>query len=153
LWNWSRSANWVAGLLLVAGLDPADTTLSDHFDEILARFRRPDPQPVPPLLLDRLTVLPPYRLLESDLLEVLAGAGDPDAGGELRGAGRVTRRAYAAGFAQAVGALLGHAPGTCDACRVPDGGEARRLLLALLALREGGLRRAPAQAARLALTR
>lgn len=63
------------GLLLVTALDPADTTLSEHFDEILARFRRPDPQPVPPLLLDRLTVLPPGRLLESDLLEVLAGAG------------------------------------------------------------------------------
>ena len=74
------------GLLLVTALDPADTTLADHFDEILAEFRRPDPQPVPPLLLDRLTVLPPRRLLESDLLEVLAGAGDSaegDAG--LRG--------------------------------------------------------------------
>jgi hypothetical protein len=73
------------GLLLVTGLNPADTTLTDHFDEIIARFRRPDPQPVPPLLLDRLTVLPPRRLLESGLLEVLAEAGDPaDAGVELR---------------------------------------------------------------------
>lgn len=69
------------GLLLVTGLDPADTTLADHFDEILARFRRPDPQPVPPLLLDRLTVLPPRRLLESDLLEVLSEAGDSTDGG------------------------------------------------------------------------
>ncbi|MBW4041466.1 MAG: class I SAM-dependent methyltransferase [Acidobacteria bacterium] len=60
------------GLLLVAGLNPADTTLSDRFDEILVRFRRPDPQPVPPALLDRLSVLPPGRLLESDLLELLA---------------------------------------------------------------------------------
>lgn len=64
------------GLLLVTALDPASTILSDHFDEILARFRRPDPQPVPPLLLDRLTVLPPERLLESDLLEVLARSGE-----------------------------------------------------------------------------
>jgi hypothetical protein len=64
------------GLLLVTGLDPENTTLADHFDEIIARYRRPDPQPVPPLLLDRLTVLPPHRLLESDLLEVLAGAND-----------------------------------------------------------------------------
>jgi hypothetical protein len=39
----------------------------------MAEFRRPDPQPVPEQLLDRLTVLPPERLLESDLLEVLAG--------------------------------------------------------------------------------
>jgi hypothetical protein len=74
------------GLLLVTSLNPADTTLSDHFDEILAEFRRPDPQPVPPQLLDRLTVLPPHRLLESDLLEVLARADDgPDAAVGLRG--------------------------------------------------------------------
>jgi hypothetical protein len=69
------------GLLIVAGLDPADATLADHFDEILAEFRRPDPQPVPPLLLDRLTALPPARLLESDLLEVLAAAGASAASG------------------------------------------------------------------------
>jgi hypothetical protein len=73
------------GLLVVTGLNPSDTTLTDHFDEILARFRRPDPQPVPPLLLDRLTVLPPRRLLESDLLELLAAAdGSADGDGELR---------------------------------------------------------------------
>jgi hypothetical protein len=72
------------GMLLVAGLDPADSTLSDRFEEILAEFRRPDPQPVPSLLLDRLTVLPPRRLLESDLLEVLA-AGRAEGIGDLRG--------------------------------------------------------------------
>lgn len=71
------------GLLVVTGLDPEDTTLTENYDEILAEFRRPDPQPVPPLLLDRLTVLPPQRLLESDLLEVLAG-GSADAGTGLR---------------------------------------------------------------------
>lgn len=66
------------GELLVTGLNPDDTTLRDAFDQILTEFRRPDPQPVPPALLDRSTVLPPERLLESDLLEVLAG-GDGDA--------------------------------------------------------------------------
>jgi hypothetical protein len=72
------------GLLLVAALDPSDTVLTAHFDEILDRFRRPDPQPVPPALLDRLTVIPPRRLLESDLLEVLAGSRDQaDAGVDL----------------------------------------------------------------------
>jgi hypothetical protein len=71
------------GLLLVTALDPSDTTLHDRFDEIVGRFRRPDPQPVPAQLLDRLTVLPPERLLESDLLELLAGADDADP--ELRG--------------------------------------------------------------------
>jgi hypothetical protein len=73
------------GLLLVAGLDPTSTTLTDHFDEIIARFRRPDPQPVPPLLLDRLTVLPPHRLLESDLLELLAASNESRDAAELRG--------------------------------------------------------------------
>jgi hypothetical protein len=73
------------GLLLVTALDPASTVLTDSFDEILAEYRRPDPQPVPPFLLDRLTVLPPERLLESDLLEVLARGADPAvADGDLR---------------------------------------------------------------------
>jgi len=64
----------------------------------------------------------------------------------LRPLARVTHGAYATGFADAVGEVLGHAPGTCAECRVADGGEARRALLALLALREGGLRRVPAHA-------
>ena len=64
------------GLLLVTALDPASTVLQDRFDEILAEYRRPDPQPVPPALLDRMTVLPPERLFEGDLLELLAGAQD-----------------------------------------------------------------------------
>lgn len=74
------------GLLLITALDPDDTTLTDRFDEILARFRRPDPQPVPPQLLDRSTVLPPARLLESDLLEILTHASGPAEGrDDLRG--------------------------------------------------------------------
>jgi hypothetical protein len=64
----------------------------------------------------------------------------------LRPLARTTRGAYAAGLAEAVGEVLGHAPGTCAACRVADGGDARRSLLALLALREGGVRRLPARA-------
>lgn len=69
------------GLLLVTGLDPTSTVLSDHYDEIMAEFRRPDPQPVPDWMLDRLTVLPPRRLLQSDLLEVLRDADGLDAAG------------------------------------------------------------------------
>jgi hypothetical protein len=61
------------GLLLVLGLDPDSTVLSDNYDEIMAEFRRPDPQPVPEELFDRLTVLAPERVLESDLWEVFAG--------------------------------------------------------------------------------
>jgi hypothetical protein len=64
------------GLLLVCGLDPDNTTLSDNYEKIMAEFRRPDPQPVPAPLLDRLAVLPPQRLLESDLLETLGGGSD-----------------------------------------------------------------------------
>jgi hydroxymethylpyrimidine pyrophosphatase-like HAD family hydrolase len=64
----------------------------------------------------------------------------------LRPLARVTRGAYAAGFSEAVGEVLGHVPGSCRVCRVADGGEARRSLLALLALREGGLRRVPRHA-------
>lgn len=71
------------GLLLVTGLDPGSTVLRDHYDEIMAEFRRPDPQPVPAWMLDRLTVLPPERLLESDLLDVL-GAADGLAPEELQ---------------------------------------------------------------------
>ena len=56
------------GLLLVTGLDPSNTTLADHYDEIMAEFRRPDPQPVPVELMDRLSVLGPERVLESELL-------------------------------------------------------------------------------------
>jgi hypothetical protein len=65
---------------------------------------------------------------------------------EVRPLARVARRAYAAGFAEAVAELLGHAPGTCSECRVADGGDARETLLALLALREGGLRGLPRRA-------
>lgn len=59
------------GLLLVLGLDPSSTVLSDHYDEIMAEFRRPDPQPVPPELFDRLTVVPPELVLASGVWPVL----------------------------------------------------------------------------------
>jgi Methyltransferase domain len=53
------------GLLLVLGTDPQNTVLADHYSEIMAEFRHPDPQPVPPDLLDRMMVLPPQRVLDS----------------------------------------------------------------------------------------
>lgn len=59
------------GLLLVMGLDPTSTVLSDNYDEIIARHRRPDPQQVPSSLLDRTTVLPPERVIESGFWDVL----------------------------------------------------------------------------------
>jgi hypothetical protein len=60
------------GLLLVMGLDPGNTVLADNYDEIMAEFRRPDPQPVPRELLDRTFVQAPRRVLESPLLDVLS---------------------------------------------------------------------------------
>jgi hypothetical protein len=59
------------GLLLVMGLDPTSTVLSDNFEEILARHRRPDPQEVPPSLMDRTSVPSAQRVLDSGLWEVL----------------------------------------------------------------------------------
>ncbi len=59
------------GLLLVVGLDPANRVLTDNFQEILSVYRRPDPQQVPEDILDRLTVMPPQRILESGLVELL----------------------------------------------------------------------------------
>ena len=62
------------GSLLVLGTDPQNTVLADHYHEIMAEFRHPDPQPVPQKLLDRMMVLPPQRALDSPLWELF---GDP----------------------------------------------------------------------------
>jgi hypothetical protein len=74
------------GLLLVLGLDPDNTALADNYDEILAEFRRPDPQPVPPALMDRLTAVPPQRVLDAGFWSVLkssAGAAPAAVRAEL----------------------------------------------------------------------
>jgi hydroxymethylpyrimidine pyrophosphatase-like HAD family hydrolase len=62
----------------------------------------------------------------------------------------ITRHAYQAGFADAVGHLIGHTPGGCPVCRVPDGPPGRALLLGLLGLREAGIGRMPARLGRIA---
>jgi predicted O-methyltransferase YrrM len=62
------------GLLLVIGLDPQNTVLADNYTDILAEFRRPDPQHVPAALLDRTAALSPQRVLEANFWEVLSGA-------------------------------------------------------------------------------
>jgi hypothetical protein len=64
------------GLLLVMGLDPENTVLSDKYDEIMDRYRRPDPQDVPAELLDRSTVLPAQRVLDSSFWQVLRESRD-----------------------------------------------------------------------------
>jgi hydroxymethylpyrimidine pyrophosphatase-like HAD family hydrolase len=50
----------------------------------------------------------------------------------------VMSRPYQAGLAQAVAEALGHPPGGCELCRVPDPTPERRALLALLGLQERG---------------
>jgi len=51
------------GLLIVLGLDPANNTLSEHYDEILAEFVTEDPQEVPAHVLDRTMAADPDRVL------------------------------------------------------------------------------------------
>jgi hypothetical protein len=46
--------------------------------------------------------------------------------------------AYQRGLAQAVGRLLGHAPGGCAVCRVPQVSAEARQLLRLLSVQEAG---------------
>jgi predicted O-methyltransferase YrrM len=62
------------GLLLVLGLDPQNRILADRYQEILGEHRQPDPQPVPEELMDRLSVLPPQRVLDAGVWDVLADA-------------------------------------------------------------------------------
>jgi hypothetical protein len=90
------------GLLLITGLDPDNTVLSDRYTEILHEFRHPDPQPVPDHLLDRLATAPPQKVLDSGLLELLAKADPETSPADLRKqiAGMVAAnvgRAYAPG--------------------------------------------------------
>lgn len=66
------------GLLLVMGLDPTSTVLADNYDQIMAEYRRTDPQPVPANLLDRLTATPPQRVLDATFWDVLTTTA-PDA--------------------------------------------------------------------------
>jgi hydroxymethylpyrimidine pyrophosphatase-like HAD family hydrolase len=62
----------------------------------------------------------------------------------------VTRRPYQRGFAEAVGHLIGHAPGTCPLCRLGTTSRERRLLLELFGLRESGVGGLPSRVLKLA---
>jgi hypothetical protein len=74
------------GLLLVLGLDPTSTVLSDEYDSIMTEFRRPDPQPVPASLMDRLTALPPQRVLDAEFWPLLGAAATTSTPAEMRAA-------------------------------------------------------------------
>ena len=94
---------WPTGLLMVFGLDPTSTVLADTFDEIMAEFRRPDPQAVPPDILDRSTVVAPQRFLEAGVLELLAGTDPATPAAELTGPVQAqVARALGPGFVSTV---------------------------------------------------
>ena len=72
------------GLLLVLGLDPQNQTLAERYDKILSEYRHPDPQPVPEEVMDRLSVLPPQRVLDASFWNVLADADSDASPAQLR---------------------------------------------------------------------
>jgi hypothetical protein len=64
------------GLMIVVGLDPADTVLADNYDAIMADHRRPDPQEVPRELLERTTVQSAERVLAAGFWKLLVDHRD-----------------------------------------------------------------------------
>jgi hypothetical protein len=90
------------GLLLVSGLDPGSTVLADNYDAIMAEYRRPDPQPVPAALLDRLIALDPQRVLDCELWQVLSEIGPDATPDEVRSAiAKCLQDAFGTDFAAA----------------------------------------------------
>jgi hypothetical protein len=84
------------GLLLVMGLDPDNTTLTENYDQILAEFRTPDPQVVPDEVLRRQHALSPRRVLAGQMWSLLrdarSGPVKVELGGLLRAAAAETSR-------------------------------------------------------------
>ncbi len=62
------------GLLLVLGIDPTNTVLAEHYDEIVAELTTDDPQPVPDDILHRRTAADPRLVADSPIWEKLATA-------------------------------------------------------------------------------
>lgn len=76
------------GLLLVMGLDPTNTVLRDHYDEILAEYVKDDPQVLTPEIENRTTAADPAKVLASSVWADLvaarnSGGGTPDSVAEL----------------------------------------------------------------------
>jgi hypothetical protein len=64
------------GLLLVLGLDPTNTALDEHYEEIVAGFATDDPQLVPDDIIHRSTAADPGRVARSRVWRQLAAARD-----------------------------------------------------------------------------
>ena len=61
----------------------------------------------------------------------------------------ITSAPYQLGFAQAVGRVIGHAPGGCPLCTIGAGSRERRIMLGLLGVRDRGTRQLPLQIVKL----
>jgi hypothetical protein len=64
------------GLLLVLGLDPGNSVLDERFDEIALEVVRPDPQRVPPDVLERRDAVVPEDILGASFWSFLREARD-----------------------------------------------------------------------------
>lgn len=62
------------GLVLVAGLDPQNTVLHEHYDQIVAEYATPDPQHVPEAVLRREHAADPDAVLSSPVWSGLVAA-------------------------------------------------------------------------------
>ncbi len=60
------------GVLVVLGANPADRRLADAHDVLVAEGATPDPQDVPPDIIERRGAVDPDRFLSSGILELLA---------------------------------------------------------------------------------
>ena len=66
------------GLFIVVGLDPTSTVLTQAYDRIVAEHVQPDPQQVPADILSRITALPPRRVLDTPIWQLLRDADPGD---------------------------------------------------------------------------
>lgn len=62
------------GVVVVVGLDPSSTVLTDHYDAILAEYANPDPQSVPAEILNRSEAADPEKVLASPIWAELVAA-------------------------------------------------------------------------------
>jgi len=66
------------GLLLVLGLDPDSPVLEDRYDDIIRNAVVPDPQRVPPQVVERRGAIEPEAVLSASFWPVLRGLRDGD---------------------------------------------------------------------------
>ncbi len=113
------------------------------------------------VLLDRLDGAGRVRQDPAQPLELAVGDGQADVGmlrlarlgiapanaDEVmrRSGATLVRRSYQAGLGEAVGRLVGHRPGACPTCQLPELAPDARGLFALLSVQEGGRQGAPSR--------